>query len=482
MQPSVQPSAEETQHAFWQLFPVVSLAMFVSFGDNTIVATALPAVAAEFGAPAGATLVISAYLVAMMVAAPVFGRLGDAFGYRTMILPAVALFILPSLLCALAPNLASLVSFRALQGLGGGGLVSLASALLAERIPPRQRAGYQGYIATVVVASYAIGPILSGFLTQYADWRAVFLLNVPFGLTILYFLRRVPPRGVPRVPFRMDVLGTVLLTLFVATLVALFQLLAEGMARPAVGLGMLAVAALAGLIWQERRAPHPLLPAAVMRNPAILRVNAMVVLYGLAVVPFLVFLPIYYRAGHGLAAAQIGLAILPVSVGLVISSLATGRLVARTGRILVWAVMGMAGMAVLLGLLALRPDMAFGTILVVLCGIGLCMGTVLGPVQIVVQVASARGELGSASSTVHVSRLMGAACGTSIVTTLLYATLARDPGTLAAFQAVMAQPDAGLMATRQSAFDTAFAVVFGAIAVTCLAAAWVARSVPIQRL
>ena len=168
----------EGRRSFWLLFPVVSLAMFVSFGDNTIVATALPALAAEFGEPTRAPLIISAYLVAMMVAAPVFGRLGDAFGHKPMLRPAAGLFIAASGLCTLAPEFWALVAFRSAQGIGAGGLVALASALLAERILPRQRAGYQGYIATFVVGSYATGPILSGLLTEFADWRAIFLLNI----------------------------------------------------------------------------------------------------------------------------------------------------------------------------------------------------------------------------------------------------------------------------------------------------------------
>lgn len=476
-----QTSLEHGRRAFRQLFPVVSLAMFVSFGDNTLVATALPAIAAEFGQPSRAGLAISAYLVAMMVAAPVFGRLGDAFGYKTMVAPAVALFVLASTLCALSWNLPALVAFRALQGLGGGGLVALSSAMMAERIPVRQRAAYQGYIATVVVCSYAIGPILSGLLTEFFDWRAVFLLNLPFGMAILWFTRNLPATDAGRRPFRMDLPGVAFLALFVSSLVGTFEAIPAGRVLPVAALVATAAAALVLLIRRERRAFRPLLPAAVLTDPAIRLANLLVLLYGICSVPLLVMLPIYYRTIHGLPPSQIGIAVLPVSAGLVASSLMTGRLVARTGRVLVWGVGGMAMMAAVLCAFALLPGLSLPVILVGLAVVGIGMGTVLGPVQIVVQLAARREDLGSAASTIHVSRLMGAACGTALASSILYLVLARDPTAQALFEGLLAHP-AARDATHPPIFDAAFGAVFAVIAAISLAAAGVARAVPLQRL
>ena len=168
--------------AFWTVFPSIMLPMFLAVVDQTIVATALPAIAAATGQVERASWVVVSYLIAATIAAPIYGRLGDAFGRRRLMFAALTVFILASLLCAAASTIELLTLARVLQGFGGGGLMTLSQALVGEAIPPRERARYQGYLASVAVCANTFGPVAGGFLTEHFGWQSIFLINVPIGL------------------------------------------------------------------------------------------------------------------------------------------------------------------------------------------------------------------------------------------------------------------------------------------------------------
>src|ERR1700730_2905725 len=185
--PRSEPAAEHIKKPssgllFLSIFPSIMLPMFMAVAHQTIVATALPTIASSLGEIERASWVVVSYLIANTIAAPVYGRLGDTFGRRWMMITALGIFMIGSVLCALAPNIELLTAFRVLQGFGGGGLMTLSQALIGEAIPPRERGRYQGYLAGIAVTSNSFGPVAGGYLTQAFGWQSIFLVNIPLGL------------------------------------------------------------------------------------------------------------------------------------------------------------------------------------------------------------------------------------------------------------------------------------------------------------
>src|SRR5271170_392440 len=195
---------------FLTVFPPIMLPMFLAVADQTIVATALPAIASNLGQIERASWVVVSYLIANTIAAPVYGRLGDTFGRRSMMLAALAIFMAGSVLCALAPNIELLTAFRVLQGFGGGGLMTLSQALIGEAIPPRERGRYQGYLAGVAVSSSTFGPVAGGYLTEVFGWQSIFLVNVPLGIVAVFLVLRLEWRPSDRRRTTFDTPGLVL--------------------------------------------------------------------------------------------------------------------------------------------------------------------------------------------------------------------------------------------------------------------------------
>ena len=311
------------------------LPMFLAVADQTIVATALPAMASDLGDVERVSWVVVSYLIANTIAAPVYGRLGDSYGRRRMILTALAIFIIGSLLCALAPNIEILTATRVLQGFGGGGLMTLSQALVGEIVPPRERGRYQGYLAGVSVASSTFGPVAGGYLTQAFGWRSIFLVNLPLGLIAVALVLRLKTQPTDRRRTTFDAPGLVLFTMFVSPLILALEQVQRMDARtlPLVfGLLLLGGLALLALIWQERHSSSPLIPPALFREPSVWRSDGLAACHGAALVSLITFLPIYLRAVRGASPAETGLLLLPLMFGIGIGSLVTGQLVTRTGR------------------------------------------------------------------------------------------------------------------------------------------------------
>src|SRR5712675_2951357 len=188
---SAGPPVPPPRPAFLAVFPSIMLPMFLAVLDQTIVATALPSIAAATGEVERASWVVVSYLIASTIAAPIYGRLGDAFGRRRLMFAAIFIFIIASLLCAASPTIELLALARVVQGFGGGGLMTLSQALIGEAVPPRQRARYQGYLAAVAVCANTFGPVAGGYLTEHFGWKSVFLINVPIGLIAVLLTRNL---------------------------------------------------------------------------------------------------------------------------------------------------------------------------------------------------------------------------------------------------------------------------------------------------
>jgi EmrB/QacA subfamily drug resistance transporter len=480
--------------AFLAVFPSIMLPMFLAVLDQTIVATALPSIVAATGEVERASWVVVSYLIASTIAAPIYGRLGDAFGRRRLMFVALAVFIAASLLCAASTSIVLLTVARLLQGLGGGGLMTLSQALVGEAFPPRERARYQGYLAAVAVCANTFGPVAGGYLTQHFGWQSVFLINIPVGLLAVWLTRKLENRVPDRSGWRPDPFGLLFFALFVTTtLLSLEQ--AQHMelsAMPAAG-GLLAVGVIAAvlLVRQETRAASPLIPLALLRRPTIWRSDALAACHGAALVSLITFLPIYLQVVRGNSPGQTGLLLVPLTVGIFTGSLVTGRLVSKTGRTTIFPVFGLFLVTANLVVLALFVH-HIGTagLAWLLLWNGLFMGTVMGVVQVTVQSESGPLKLGGAAASVQFSRSIGAAFGTALVTAVLFAVLAtKNPDVARAF-ASMAEhggrvasvlpPDrvAAVEADIAEAFRAAFLSIAGFTAIgLCLA-----LSIPLRRI
>jgi EmrB/QacA subfamily drug resistance transporter len=477
---------------FFTVFPSVMLPMFLAVVDSTIVATALPAIAASLGGVERVSWVVVAYLVAATVAAPVYGQLRDVYGGKRVMLLALGVFLVGSLLCAASVSVEMLALARVLQGLGGGGLMTLSQALIGEAVPPRERARYQGYLASVMVTSSVFGPVVGGYLTQHFGWRSVFLVNLPLVAVAGLLTRRFAYRVARPEAWTFDGIGLALFVAFIVpVLLALEQ--AQRMTGDAlvtfIALTALGIAALIGLVRREKAAPHPLLPISLLRQPTIWRSDAVAAAHGATMVSLITFLPIYLRVMHGLSAADTGLLLLPLTFGIGTGSMLTGRSVSRTGFTAIFPSIGLivaAGMLLSLALLANVLSL-WGLGAILFCA-GLGMGTVMGVVQVIVQNAVGPQSLGSAAASVQLSRSIGAVGGTALVSTVLFAALALgDPQTLPMFETLLgrgALPDPSILASVElrAEIRVAFQAAFLTIAAFAAGGMMLAWWIPARRL
>ena len=486
--------APEASRLFFRVFPSIMLPMFLAVVDQTIVATALPAIAATLGQIGRASWVVIAYLIANTVAAPVYGQLGDVFGRKRMMFIALAIFMSASILCALSQSIEMLTGARILQGLGGGGLMTLSQALIGETIPPRERGRYQGYLAGVMVTSSTFGPVVGGFLTHYFGWRSVFLVNLPIGVIAVLLTMRLSPHAGTRGEWRFDMPGLFWFVLFVVPILLALdeaQRWEPRMLLSILALIGLSIASLGLLLRQENRAQTPLLPVELLRQAAIWRSDALAACHGAALVSMITFLPIYLQAVRGLTPQSTGLLLLPLTAGIGVGSMITGRIVTRTGLTTIFPIWGLVVVTFNLVLFALLASRLPTVYLPWLFGWNaLFMGTVMGVVQVTVQAVAGPKMLGAGAASVQFSRSVGAALGTAIVAAVLFSVLAAaDPDTARLF-AVMVQRGPNAMATLEPARQAvvqaeiaeAFQAAFLAMAAFTGIGLLLAWSIPVRRI
>ncbi len=487
-------AAASTRAAFRLVFPGVMVAMFLAAADQTILASALPSIASEQGALADLSWVVVGYLLAATIAAPLYGYLGDRYGRRRMLLMALTVFTMASVGCVFAPDFLWLVLFRAMQGLGGGGLMTLAQALIGEHVSPRERGRFAGYFATVFALASTSGPVLGAYLTEHFGWRAVFVVNVPLGLLAAALALRIPapPPAQARAPRvrALDVQGAVLFS--VATTCMLFALTSGGhrfawWSLPMIGMLATALAAFALLFAWERRHPDPVIPVRLLAMPAIARSDAVVVCFGAVMFPFILFLPLYLQLGRGVGIGASGASLLPITLAQVTSSAITGRLVTHTGRVNIFPRVGLSVVTVaLLGLAIGGQGAPLPVFVAMTMAVGAGLGMVMPPTQVTVQMAAGREALGVATGSISLSRAMGGACGVALAGTVLFA-LVDAPGDAAGMvlhqaleggaKAMAAMPEVlrGELASRVAVAYRAMFVVLAVIAAT---GAWIASTIP----
>ena len=458
---------------FRRLFAAVMLPMFLAAVDQTLLATATPVIGRELPDLRDTSWLAVAYLLASVVMVPVYGQLGDRFGRRRVLCVAIAAFSAGSLGCGLATSLGLLVAMRVLQGLGGGGLMTLSQALIGEVVPPRLRARNQGYFAIVFTSASVGGPVIGGFVVHHASWRWLFLVNLPLCLLAgwrVWGLRRDDVEH--RAPGRADVPG---LVLFAGAMCTTLYWLSSGGHRFEWGApASLALAALAAVLWVallrvERRAERPFLPIDLVRRPAIRHAVLTVTGFAAAMFAMVFYLPIYLQVALQTTPAQSGLLLLPLTAGIVCGAALTGRIIVRTGRPTDVPKVGLVLSAVALALLAFAPGDKR-----LLVGLGFAagsgFGTVMSVMQIVAQSEAGPARLGAAAGTISLARTMGSALGASAFGALIY-------GLIGGFHGVAALQEPQMQGRVQMAFRFAF---LGAAAL-CLLAAWTASRVPALR-
>ena len=451
--------------AFRQVFPGVMVAMFLAAADQTILASALPTIGSHLGGFAYISWVVVAYLLAATIAAPIYGHLGDRFGRKRMLLVALGVFTVASAACTAAPTLITLIAARALQGLGGGGLMTLAQALIGEHVPPRERGRFQGYFAGVFALASTSGPILGAYLTEHISWRSVFAINLPLGVVAAFLAWRIP-EAVParQGSYRPDLVGTVLFSLI-----------------PTIAL------AFAILYFWERRNAHPVIPVRLLRRPEIARPDAVVICFAATLFASILYLPLYLQIGRGLGIGTSGTLLLPITLSMVTGATITGRLVSLTGEVKLFPIIGLALATVALIVLGAAINIASTAVVLILTAFaGVGLGMVMPAMQVVVQHAAGREALGAAIGSMSLCRSIGGAIGVAIIGAIIFVSIGHSGGALGAvLHHVM---DAGpeyleqLSAVDRAAIadrlDHTFRIVFFSIASITALGAQIATTVP----
>jgi MFS family permease len=344
-----------------------------------------------------------------------------------VLLAALAVVTLASVAGAAAPNFFWLVVFRALQGLGGGGLMTLAQALIGEHVAPRERGRFAGYFATVFALASTTGPVLGAYLTEHFSWRAIFFINLPLGFAAAVLALRIPhvPMHRPAGPFRPDLLGALLFC--TGTAAFLFALSSGGhrfawLSWPmALLVGGSAVALAALVVW-ERRHHDPLLPLTLLRLPAIARPNAVVLCFGAALFSTILYTPLFLQLGRGIGIGASGALLLPITLAQVTSAAVTGRLVTHTGRVTVFPKVGLTLATLAFVTLGLTVSFApVPLVLALMAAVGTGLGMVMPPTQVMVQTAAGRNALGRATGSISLSRAVGGAAGVAVVGAVIFA-------------------------------------------------------------
>ena len=396
----------------------VAVLLLLAALDQTVISTALPTIVADLGGLEQLSWVVTAYILASTVVAPLYGKLGDLYGRRLMVFVSVGLFLAGSLLCGIALSMEFLIFARTVQGLGGGGLFVLALSVVGDVIPPRERGRIQGVFAAVFSLSSVIGPLIGGWFVQVASWHWIFLINLPLGLLAVAGFAAGFPKQVNRVSHKIDWAGAAALTVTLSALILVTSLGGASIAWSspnALGLIALTIVALGVFILIEARAEEPILPPGLFRLNVFVTTSALGFITGAAMFGVVTFLPLYLQLAKGISPATSGFMLVPMTFGIVASSTLSGRYMGRTGRYRVLPMIGMSlatlaalGMAQL-GLTTSGPVfMAWITLF------GLGMGLIFPVVTTAVQNAVPREQLGTATASGVMFRQIGGSLGVSV--------------------------------------------------------------------
>ncbi|AGT11467.1 major facilitator superfamily MFS_1 (plasmid) [Paracoccus aminophilus JCM 7686] len=418
------------------IFAFLMTAMFMATLDNQIVATALPTIVGEFGQLERFGWVGSIYLLGSSAVMPVYGKLGDLFGRKYVMMAAVLIFTLGSGICALAVSMDALIAARLLQALGGGGIVTSIFAINADLFQPRERARYQSYASLMLMLASAIGPVLGGFMSDMFGWRSIFLINLPIGVLVLTGLGMMLPHKRPERTPTIDYLGAALLAGCIASLVlwADGSQLFGGLFSP-TGLAVIGAGIVLAIAWVqvEKRAKEPVVPLSLFSSKTVNLLLLISMASGSIGIGLSTYFALYLQSVTGLTPTVAGLLFVPLTGGIVLGSLTAGRIMSRTGRYRPFAMLS-SGLSCLclLAISALHPPVTLWLItpLMLFHGIGIGVGQqvpLLG-----VQNAALRRDTGAATGAVSLTRMGGASIAISVYGAIVAALVAHSAVTLPA--------------------------------------------------
>src|SRR5882757_6672208 len=412
------------------ILPGLMLAIMLAMLDNMIVGTAMPRIVGELGGLDHLSWVVTAYVLGTTVSTPIWGKIGDLYGRKNIFITSIVIFLIGSALSGMAQSMEMLIGFRALQGLGAGGLMVGAMAIIGDLVPPRERGRYQGLMAGVMALAMIAGPLVGGFITDNLNWRWAFYVNIPLGGVALAWLLAKLDLPKYRTEHRIDWLGAGLLSVGITSLVLITTWGGGQYAWGSVqilGLAVLGVASLIAFGMVERRVAEPVLSLELFRNRNFALVSAIGFLLGFAMFGAINFLPLYQQTVQGSSATNSGLLLLPMMLAMMVVSIFAGQVITRTGKYKAFPIVGGFGMTAGMILLSMVDVGTTKTQLALFMAVlGLGMGFLMQTTMLIAQNSVEQKDLGVASSAATFFRSIGGSFGVSLFGTIFVRHLHSD--------------------------------------------------------
>jgi len=411
----------------WIIMSALMITMLLAALDQTIVATALPTITSDLGGLDELSWVVTAYLLASTASTPIWGKLSDLYGRKLMLQSSVVIFTIGSILAGLSQSMLQLISTRALQGLGAGGLMVLIMAVIADVVSPRERGRYIGAFGAVFGVASVIGPLLGGLFTQHLTWRWVFYVNVPLGIAAFLVLGAVLHLPRHRSKHRIDWLGAVFLVASVVML--LLVMLWGGQQYEWTSLTILLLGAGtiifgAAFIFVELHHPEPLVPLSLFKNSIVAVSSVLGFIIGFSMFGAIVFLPVFLQVAMGATPTEAGLQLLPLMLGLIITSIASGRIITHTGKYRIFPIIGTAVATLGMWLLStINPTSGYWYVALGSFVLGFGLGNVMQVLLLAVQNSVPIQQMGAATSTSTFFRSIGGTIGTAVFGAIFTAQL-----------------------------------------------------------